>query len=176
MKRCHLALSLALGALVLVPMAAREPLASRIVHSDPAKYRHSPAVRGGAGSLDFTALFDSHVVDGLPRVPASWLESAKGMSSEEAIVPAGRGGGPPNISGCTQFDGKFKVLHPEPKMAGRVVTAMYMPTRADIDSATGASGAGVNLAAPLLFDHMSGVDVSGVGTGINFSPALRFRT
>jgi mannose-6-phosphate isomerase-like protein (cupin superfamily) len=63
MKRCYLALGLALGALVLVPMAAREPLASRIVHSDPAKYRHSPAVHGGAGSLDFTALFDAHVVE-----------------------------------------------------------------------------------------------------------------
>jgi 4-hydroxy-4-methyl-2-oxoglutarate aldolase len=50
------------------------------------------------------------------------------------IVPAGRGGGPPNISGYSQFDGKFKVLHPELKMAGRVVTAMYMPTRADIDT------------------------------------------
>jgi len=72
--------------------------------------------------------------DGRPKVPASWLERAKGMSSEEAIVPAGRGGGPPNISGYSQFDGKFKVLHPELKMAGRVVTAMYMPARADIDT------------------------------------------
>src|SRR5579872_1682225 len=63
MMRCYLAPGLALGALVLVPMAAREPLASRIVHSDPGKYRHSPAVHGGAGSLDFTAVFDAHVVE-----------------------------------------------------------------------------------------------------------------
>jgi mannose-6-phosphate isomerase-like protein (cupin superfamily) len=63
MKHCYLAMGLALGVLVLLPMAAREPLASRIVHSDPAKYRHSPAVHGGAGSLDFTALFDAHVVE-----------------------------------------------------------------------------------------------------------------
>ena len=40
--------------------------------------------------------------------------------------------------------------------------------------AAGASGTGVNLAAPLRFDHMSGVDVSGVGTGISFSPATKF--
>ena len=39
---------------------------------------------------------------------------------------------------------------------------------------TGASGTGVDLAAPLKFDHMSGVDVSDVGTGISFSPATKF--
>lgn len=39
---------------------------------------------------------------------------------------------------------------------------------------TGASGTGVNLAAPLKFDHMPGVDVSGAGTGISFSPATKF--
>ena len=72
--------------------------------------------------------------DGRPRIPDSWLERAKGMSSEEVTVPAGRGGGPPNISGYAQFDGDFKVLHPELKMAGRVVTAMYMPARPDIDT------------------------------------------
>ena len=39
---------------------------------------------------------------------------------------------------------------------------------------TGANGTGVNLAAPLRFDHMSGIDVSDAGTGISFSPATRF--
>ncbi len=39
---------------------------------------------------------------------------------------------------------------------------------------TGASGTGVDLAAPLKFDHRSGVDVFGVGTGISFSPATKF--
>ncbi|MBZ5495670.1 MAG: lamin tail domain-containing protein [Acidobacteriia bacterium] len=39
---------------------------------------------------------------------------------------------------------------------------------------TGASGTGVDLAAPLKFDHMSGVDVSDAGTGISFSPATSF--
>ncbi len=72
--------------------------------------------------------------DGRPRVPDSWLKRAKDMSSEEVIVPGGRGGGPPNIAGYAQFDGDFKVLHPELKMAGRVVTAMYMPARPDIDT------------------------------------------
>lgn len=72
--------------------------------------------------------------DGRPKVPDSWLERAKGMSQEEVIIPGGRGGGPANISSYTQYDGNFRVLHPELKMAGRVVTAMYMPTRADIDT------------------------------------------
>ena len=39
---------------------------------------------------------------------------------------------------------------------------------------TGAGGTGIDLAAPLQFDHASGVDVSDVGTGISFSPATEF--
>src|ERR1035438_9419000 len=63
MKRYYVVLALGLSVLVLLPISAREPLAARIAHSDPTKYRHSPAVHGGAGSLDFTALFDAHVVE-----------------------------------------------------------------------------------------------------------------
>jgi mannose-6-phosphate isomerase-like protein (cupin superfamily) len=48
---------------VLLPLAAREPLATRISHADPAKYRHSPAVHGGPGALDYMALFDSHSLE-----------------------------------------------------------------------------------------------------------------
>jgi 4-hydroxy-4-methyl-2-oxoglutarate aldolase len=72
--------------------------------------------------------------DGRPKVPDSWLERTKDMSQEEVIIPPGRNAGPPNIASFSQYDGDFKVLHPELKMAGRVVTAMYMPTRADIDA------------------------------------------
>jgi hypothetical protein len=39
---------------------------------------------------------------------------------------------------------------------------------------TGVNGSGVNLAAPLRFDHIAGIDVSDVGTGISFLPATRF--
>jgi hypothetical protein len=38
----------------------------------------------------------------------------------------------------------------------------------------GASGTGVELAAPLKSNHAAGVDVSDVGTGIRFSPATKF--
>ncbi len=50
-------------ACVGLPLAAREALAGRIAHTDPSKFRHSPAVHGGAGSMDFTALFDAHAVE-----------------------------------------------------------------------------------------------------------------
>lgn len=50
--------------LVLVPgVMAREPLASRIAHTDPTKFRHSPAVHNGPGALDYMALFDFHTLD-----------------------------------------------------------------------------------------------------------------
>jgi sRNA-binding protein len=38
----------------------------------------------------------------------------------------------------------------------------------------GAKGEGVELAAPLKFDHAASVDVSDVGTGISFTPATKF--
>jgi hypothetical protein len=38
----------------------------------------------------------------------------------------------------------------------------------------GANGTGVDLAAPLRFNHMASIDVSSVGTGIRFTPATKF--
>src|SRR5580704_6952738 len=60
--RCVAVLFYIAGCQVL-PLAAREPLASRIVHADPAKYRRSPAVHNGPGALDYMALFDYHTLD-----------------------------------------------------------------------------------------------------------------
>lgn len=55
--------TLCIAALVFLPLAAREPLAQRIAHTDPSKYRPSKAVHDGAGQLDFMALFDAHSLD-----------------------------------------------------------------------------------------------------------------
>jgi mannose-6-phosphate isomerase-like protein (cupin superfamily) len=55
--------ALCLAALLLLPLGAREPLAQRIVHTDPSKYRPSKAVHHGAGQLDYMALFDAHSLD-----------------------------------------------------------------------------------------------------------------
>ena len=64
MKRRHFVMGcVALAGSVLWPLAGREPLASRIVHTDPGKFRKSRAVHGGAGYLDFTALFDAHAIE-----------------------------------------------------------------------------------------------------------------
>lgn len=55
--------TLIVGALCILPLAAREPLAQRIVHTDPSKYRAAKSVHGGAGQLDYMALFDAHSLD-----------------------------------------------------------------------------------------------------------------
>ena len=55
--------TLCLAVVLLFPLAAREPLAQRIVHTDPSKYRPSKAVHDGAGQMSFGALFDDHALD-----------------------------------------------------------------------------------------------------------------
>lgn len=63
MKAIFLTSSVTILGLMLAPLSAIEPLASRIAHTDPSKYRPSPSVHGGAGKLDFTALLDFHALD-----------------------------------------------------------------------------------------------------------------
>lgn len=63
MKKTVCAFAAILGTVWLVPLSALEPLAARIAHTDPTKFRPSPSVHGGAGKLDFTALFDFHTLD-----------------------------------------------------------------------------------------------------------------
>jgi len=46
----------------LVAPAAQSDLARRIVHTDPAAFRPSPAVHGGAGTMAFTALLNGGAV------------------------------------------------------------------------------------------------------------------
>jgi mannose-6-phosphate isomerase-like protein (cupin superfamily) len=46
----------------LVPQAAQAELSRRIAHTDPAAYRPSPAVHGGAGTMAFTALLNRGAV------------------------------------------------------------------------------------------------------------------
>lgn len=49
--------------LLLAPLGAREPLAQRIAHTDPSKYRTAKSVHGGAGELKYMGLFDGHTLD-----------------------------------------------------------------------------------------------------------------
>jgi regulator of RNase E activity RraA len=64
--------------------------------------------------------------DGRPKVPDSMLEKVKGLSAEEvwAVLP---GAGFRN-----QYEGNFRILHPERRLVGRAVTAQFMPARPDV--------------------------------------------
>jgi mannose-6-phosphate isomerase-like protein (cupin superfamily) len=44
-------------------LAAREPLAQRIAHTDPARRQTVKAVHSGAGEIDYQVLLDSHSLD-----------------------------------------------------------------------------------------------------------------
>ncbi|MEO8130495.1 MAG: cupin domain-containing protein [Bryobacteraceae bacterium] len=50
---------LLVASLLAFPLAAREPLAKRIAHTEPSKYQAIKAVHQGAGELDFEALLGS---------------------------------------------------------------------------------------------------------------------
>ncbi|MCC6857627.1 MAG: cupin domain-containing protein [Bryobacterales bacterium] len=50
------------AAVLAGPLPGREPLAQRIAHTDPVKYRKAPRVHGGAGELHYMGLFDGHTL------------------------------------------------------------------------------------------------------------------
>ena len=63
--------------------------------------------------------------DGRPKVPDAILEKCKGLSAEEVWAVLGREkSGFPN-----QYEGNWRILHPEKKLVGRAVTVQFMPFR-----------------------------------------------
>lgn len=54
---------LSIALVLTLSLAAREPLAQRIVHTDPSKFRPLKAVHDGAGGMAFYALFDEHTLE-----------------------------------------------------------------------------------------------------------------
>jgi mannose-6-phosphate isomerase-like protein (cupin superfamily) len=54
---------LAVAGLLLLALYAREPLAQRIAHTDPARRQTVKAVHSGAGEMDYQVLLDSHSLD-----------------------------------------------------------------------------------------------------------------
>lgn len=96
--------------------------------------------------------------DGRPKVPNQWLDRAKETSAEEITIPSGGRGG----ALYSQYEGDFRVLHPDIKMAGRAFTVMFMPTRPDLDSVITASlrGRGIpNLNNQFVIDMLQPGDV-----------------
>ncbi len=65
--------------------------------------------------------------DGRPKVPDEWLKRLQNCSSEETWGEL-RNAGYPN-----QWEGGWRILHPEKKLIGRAVTAQFMPVRADVN-------------------------------------------
>jgi 4-hydroxy-4-methyl-2-oxoglutarate aldolase len=72
--------------------------------------------------------------DGRPNVPDSVLSRLKDVTADEAwdiLQDAGY---------KNQFEGGWKVINPGERLVGRVVTAVFMPRRPDVDSVIKANG------------------------------------
>jgi len=64
--------------------------------------------------------------DGRPKISEKAMKKMEGLSAEEvwSVLP---GEGYKN-----QYEGDFRILHPEKKLIGRAVTVQFMPARPDI--------------------------------------------
>lgn len=64
---------------------------------------------------------------GRPKVPDAMLDKVRGLTVEEAWGPL------PGLGYPNQYEGNWKILHPEKKLVGRAVTAQFMPLRPDLN-------------------------------------------
>jgi regulator of RNase E activity RraA len=64
--------------------------------------------------------------DGRPKVDDKLLQKMDGVSAEEIW------GVLPGEGYLNQYEGDFKILHPEKKLIGRAVTVQFMPARPDM--------------------------------------------
>lgn len=65
--------------------------------------------------------------DGRPRIPDELIERAKKISIEEAWLTL------KNEGYTAQFEGNWKSMNSKAPMAGRALTAMFMPSRPDVE-------------------------------------------
>lgn len=72
--------------------------------------------------------------DGRPKVPDSVLERLKDIDAEQAWDVL------QDTGYVNQFEGGWQVINPGERLVGRVVTAVFMPRRADVDSVIQANG------------------------------------
>jgi len=72
--------------------------------------------------------------DGRPKVAENVLESLRGATADQAWDVLGDAGY------RNQFESGWKVIHPGERLVGRVVTAVFMPRRPDVDSVIQANG------------------------------------
>jgi 4-hydroxy-4-methyl-2-oxoglutarate aldolase len=72
--------------------------------------------------------------DGRPNVPDSVLARLKSVTADEAWDVL------QDAHYRNQFEGNWKVINPGQRLVGRVVTAVFMPFRPDVDSVIRANG------------------------------------
>jgi 4-hydroxy-4-methyl-2-oxoglutarate aldolase len=72
--------------------------------------------------------------DGRPNVPDSVLLRLKDVTADEAWDVL------QDAQYRNQFEGGWKVINPGPRLVGRVVTAVFMPRRPDVDSVIQTNG------------------------------------
>ncbi len=85
--------------------------------------------------VEFTAAWTGErFTDGRPKVADSVLDRLKSVTADEAWDVL-QGAGFHN-----QFEGGWKVLNPGQRLVGRVVTAVFLPLRPDVDTVIRANG------------------------------------
>jgi len=72
--------------------------------------------------------------DGRPKVPDAVLDRLKDATADQAWDVLGDAGF------RNQFEDNWKVINPGKRLVGRVVTAVFMPRRPDVDSVVRANG------------------------------------
>jgi 4-hydroxy-4-methyl-2-oxoglutarate aldolase len=72
--------------------------------------------------------------DGRPNVPDAVLARLKSVTADEAWDVL------QDAHYRNQFEGNWKVINPGQRLVGRVVTAVFMPSRPDVDSVIHANG------------------------------------
>ena len=80
--------------------------------------------------------------DGRPKVPESILQRMKKVSLEEAWGTL-QGAGYRN-----QFEGNWQILRPDQTLVGRALTALYLPSRPDLEARVRALGKEQNRVGP----------------------------
>jgi 4-hydroxy-4-methyl-2-oxoglutarate aldolase len=113
----------------------RAVLALGIIAISPARGRAQLGLFSPEQRIAFTPNWHGErFADGRPKVPDAVLDRLKDATADQAwdvLNDAGFG---------NQFEDNWKVINPGQRLVGRVVTAVFMPRRPDVDSVVQANG------------------------------------
>jgi 4-hydroxy-4-methyl-2-oxoglutarate aldolase len=114
--------SIALAVIVLVSISAASARGQLGIYSKEQRVAFTPDWHGG------------RFPDGRPQVPDSVLQRLKTVTAEEAWDTLQEAGF------RNQFEAGWKIINPGERLVGRVVTAVFMPQRPDVDSVVQSNG------------------------------------